>query len=101
MDPVDRRTRTRALRPTFEAMEALCLMATALPDLAMVSAMTSDSKSVTFDYTITGADVAEPIHFEVYRSAEAQLGPDSVPVGGIDVLPSGDQNGPTHDAAGQ
>jgi hypothetical protein len=76
-------------------------MSVALPDIVMVSATTSDSRSVTFDYDINNAAVDQPIHFEVYRSTTAQLGADAEPVGGVDVDPPLIPGGPTLDQAGQ
>ena len=73
MDSEVRRLRRRSLFPSVEGMEARCLLTTALPDIAMISATTTDSKSVTFDYSIANSDVTQPIHFEVYRSATAQF----------------------------
>ena len=76
------------------------MAATDLPDIAMVSATTHDSRAVTVDYNITGADVAEPIHFTVYRSSTPTLAPDAVSLGGVDVQPSSAPTGPTLDSAG-
>ncbi len=85
MEPVKHRPGKRSLTPAIEGMEARCLMAAPVTDIAMFSATTHDSKSVTFDYNITGANTARPVHFEVYRSAGAQLGPDAVAIAGIDI----------------
>ncbi|MCA1686372.1 MAG: hypothetical protein LC745_10440, partial [Planctomycetia bacterium] len=101
MDPVERRPRNRTLRPAIEGMEARCLMAAAAPDIVMVSAKTVDSRSITLDYNITGADVEQPIHFEIDRSSQPQFGPEAKLIGGVDVVRLGPAGGPTRDAAGQ
>ena len=76
-------------------------MATAVPDIAMLSAMTTDSKSVTFDYSIANAPVGQPLDFAVYRSSTPQIGPDAVQVADSVALPPGGQASGTLDASGQ
>ena len=77
MDSVGYQSRLRRLKPALEGLETRSLLSAALPDIAMVSATTSDSTSVTFDYDIQGAAVNQPIQFEIYRSATSQPGPDA------------------------
>jgi hypothetical protein len=66
----------------------------------MLSATTSDSRSVTFDYQISGAAVDQPVAFAVYRSTTAQAGPGASKVGSLVVNPPG-PGGPTLDSSGQ
>ncbi len=89
------------MTPTIEGMEARCLLSGTLPDIALVSATTRDSKSVTFDYSVTGSNITQPVQFEVYRSATPALSSSSVPIAGVDVAPTGAAGGATLDAAGQ
>src|SRR5207245_2877893 len=59
--------------------------------VAMLSATTLDSRSVTFSYEVTGPDPS--LSFGVYRSATARLGPGSVPVGSPTAAPAVDDSG--------
>ena len=70
------------------------MSATVSPDIALSAATTHDSRSVTVDYSISGADVSKPIVFRVDRSATPTLGADGVVVGVMDVSST------TRDAAG-
>jgi hypothetical protein len=105
MDLADRRPRRQRRKLLIEGLEDRCLLSASasasVPDIVMDSARTSDSKSVTFDYDInnTNTAVAQPIQFEVDRSATSQAGPDAQPIGGIEVDPSG-PGGPTLDQNG-
>ncbi len=85
----------------IEGLEGRCLMATALPDIAMISATTGDSKSVSFGYQIANAAVTQPLEFQVYRSDAPTLDAGSVAIGSETVVPTGEQGGLTLDAAGQ
>ncbi len=76
-------------------------MATALPDIAMISATSADSQSVSFGYQIENTAVTQPIAFQVYRSDSPQLDAGSVAIGNETVVPAGEQGGLTLDAAGQ
>jgi len=106
MDSVAFQSRLRRLKPALEGLETRSLLSAALPDIAMVSATTNDSKSVTFDYDIQGAAVNQPIQFEIYRSATSQPGPGAQTVAGVVVNPVGkggitlDQNGKPATAVG-
>jgi hypothetical protein len=99
MDSVARLSRLRRLKPALEGLEIRSVPSAALPDIAMVSATTTDSKSVSFDYNIQGAAVNQPIQFEVYRSATSQPSTGAQAVAGVVVDPVGmggitlDQNG--------
>src|SRR4051794_1172576 len=87
MDAVDRTRRTRPRMPAIEGLEGRSLLATALPDIAMVAASTSDSRGVTFDYDVNNAAVNQPVHFEVDRSATSQPGVGAEVIGGVDIRP--------------
>jgi hypothetical protein len=86
-------------RFTAETLENRWMPATALPDIALTSAMTPDSRSVVVNYQITGAEIDEPITLEVYRSADAQLDGTSVPVASLIIADPGSGH-PTLDQAG-
>jgi hypothetical protein len=100
MDLVQRRLRKPRLQPAVEGLESRSLLTAALPDIALVSAATRDSRSVTFDYSISGAAVDQPIAFAVYRSAANQVSPGAPMVGSVVVNPPG-PDGPTLDTSGQ
>jgi hypothetical protein len=99
MDWMQRRSRQQRLKPAIEGLESRSLLTATLPDIAMVSATTSDSRSVTFDYAISGAAVDQPITFAVYRSATSQVSPGAQVVGSVVVNPPG-PGGPTLDTSG-
>jgi hypothetical protein len=84
---------------TVEGLEDRWLPAAALPDIAMVSATTTDSRSVSIDYQIQNADIHQPITFGVYRSAEDQFDSTAIPVGTVQVFNPGSGN-QTLDQAG-
>ncbi len=66
----------------------------------MVSANTTDSKSVVVDYTIENAPIDQSITFGVYRSTDSQADATAVPVGTVTVF--GPASGhATLDQAGQ
>jgi hypothetical protein len=106
MDSVELESRNWRLKPELEGLERRSLLTAALPDIAMISATTSDSRSVTFDYNISGAAVTQPIQFTIERSAATQPGPDAQTVAGVVVNPTGkagitlDQNGKPATAVG-
>jgi hypothetical protein len=99
MDWMQRRCRKQRLQPAIEGLERRSLLTASLPNIALVSATTSDSRSVTFDYTISGAAVAQPIAFTVYRSATSQMNSGAEQVGSVVVNPAG-PGGPTLDTSG-
>jgi hypothetical protein len=72
----------------------------------MVSATTADSRSVTFDYTVSNAPITQPIAFMVDRSATTQAGPGAQQIASVVVNPPGpggrtlDQNGNPATAVG-
>jgi hypothetical protein len=100
MRPEHRELCARSLRPSLEGLEDRRLPSTVLPDVAVVSATTADSKEVTVDYTIGNVPVAQSLHLGIYRSASNQFDGSAVPVGAIDLVPMG-QTGTSLDAAGQ
>jgi hypothetical protein len=59
--------------------------------VAMLSATTLDSRSVTVSYDVTGTDPS--LSFGVYRSATAQSGPGSIPVASPMAAPAVDDSG--------
>jgi hypothetical protein len=100
MDSCQDRPRRRPIKPAIQDLESRCLLAGSLPDIALVSVTTTDSRKVIVDYDVKGVAVNQPIHFEVERSASAQSGADAQAIGGSDVLPAG-SSGQTLDLNGQ
>ena len=97
-----RRTDRRRRAPSAEGLEGRRLPAATLPDIAMITATTDDSRSVTVDYTITGAAVDQPIVFSVERSADGVHHADDPLVGAPEILPPGPGGtGGTLDGAGK
>ena len=102
-----RRSRKESVRasgrkPTVEGLDARRLPASALPNIAMLSATTIDSQSVTVTYDVQNAPITQPIHIQVFRSASSTLDASSVPVGPeLVVSPSSATTSATLDAAGQ
>lgn len=93
MDSVDRPSRDRPRKPSIEGLEDRNLLSAAMPDIAMVSATTADSRGVTFEYDVKNAGVDAPILFAIDRSAEAGPNKDEVPVGSLTVVPPGPAGG--------
>ncbi len=83
--------------PAAESLEGRALMATLLPDVAMVSATTHDSRGVTIDYSIKNAPVTQPLTFGVYRSASTALDSTAMTVGMVRINPGPSE---TLDSAG-
>ena len=101
MDSVNRTPRKRFQAPLIEGLEGRLLMtASAVADIALISATTIDSRGVTVTYDVPAAAANQPIAFRVARSADATLNA-SNPVGSSQVLPpaSGQGSG-TLDSAG-
>jgi hypothetical protein len=70
----------------------------------MLSATTTDSKSVTIEYQVNQPiDAATPLQFGVYRSSDGQFDSGDVPVDTYTLIPPGAASGqaPTLDQAGQ
>lgn len=56
-------------RPTLETLEDRIVPST-LPDIAMTGATTTDSRSISVSYNITGASITgQDLNFNIYRSA--------------------------------
>ena len=87
-------------RPGVEGLEGRQLLAASLPDIAMVSAATRDSQSLTIAYDVIGTALDAPVRFGVYRSADDRLDASDLLIGSRPVLAAGGGT-PTLDAAGQ
>ncbi|MEO6808032.1 MAG: hypothetical protein ABI353_02840 [Isosphaeraceae bacterium] len=64
------------------------MLSTATPDLAMLSASTLDSRSVSVSYDVKNASIGSPVEFAVYRSADNAFDPSDTKVGSIPVSPT-------------
>jgi hypothetical protein len=86
-----------------EGLEDRRLMSSStLPDVAMISAATADSKSITFVYDVKNADVTQPLQFGFYRSPDNAYHAGDPQVGSVTIVPVGSaQIGVTLDASGQ
>src|SRR3954447_17095430 len=83
----DPRKHTR--RPGVEGLEGRQLLATSLPDIAMVSAATRDSQSLTITYDVTGKALDVPLLFGVYRSADDRLDASDLLIASVPVSTGG------------
>lgn len=103
------RTTRHASSGPIEALESRCVpssMATSVapPAVQMISAATTDSKSVTIEYQVNQPVTAEaPLQFGVYRSSEGQFNSGASAVDAVTLVPPGTPTGqpPTLDQAGQ
>lgn len=93
------RVRRPTRRPQVEGLESRELLTAAVPDIAMTSATTADSRSITFNYQIKNAPVTQPFQFGVYRSADPTFDATDIPVDTMAVVPAG-QPGATLDQYG-
>src|SRR5262249_18299037 len=100
MDSDPRRHRDRSRKPGIEGLEDRRLPSSALPDIAMISATTADSKGVTAEYEVRAGAVGQRTQFEVVRSADDRSDPTDVPVGSAQFAAPG-QPGETLDASGK
>src|SRR5262249_11543670 len=75
IQPFKARTRSSRLQRNChaECLEARSLLTASVPDIAMISATTTDSRSVALDYQIQNASISGPLTFGVYRSADSLL----------------------------
>lgn len=102
-----RRSRKESVRasgrkPTAEGLEDRRLPASGLPNIAMLSATTVDSQSVTINYDVENAPITQPMHVQVFRSASSTLDANAVQVGPeLVVSPGSATISATLDAAGQ
>src|SRR4051794_20873320 len=95
-----RAPRMRTRRPGVEGLEERQLLATSLPNIAMVSATTRDSQSLTITYDVTGKALDAPVLFGVYRSADDRLDASDLLIGSVPVAAAGG-GAPALDTAGQ
>jgi hypothetical protein len=89
----------------LEARLALSTASTAVPAVLMLSATTTDSKSVTIEYQVSETpSAANPIQLGVYRSSNGQFDSSDTPVDTFTLSPPGAspaQTTVTLDASGQ
>lgn len=70
----DRSPRRAFFPATTEVLETRLVMSTGMPAIQMLSATTTNSKSVTFDYQVNQVpDASNPIQFGIYRSSNGQF----------------------------
>ena len=62
-------------RPAFEQLERRVVPDAAPPDIAMISATTGDSQSVTYTYQISNSPRSAPLDVAFYRAAAPQFDP--------------------------
>ena len=103
-------TRQRAFSPATRPVEdleprwVLSTTATTAPAIQMISATTTDSKSVTITYQVNQPiDAATPLQFGVYRSSDNQFDSSDALVNTDTLIPPGASSGQaaTLDQAGQ
>ncbi len=103
-----RTTRHASSRP-IEALESRCVPSSlastvAPPAVQMISATTTDSKSVTIEYRVNQpVTAAAPLQFGVYRSSNGQFSSGDATVDAVTLVPPGTSSGQasTLDQAGQ
>lgn len=106
MEFADLRRRNRSRKLSVEGLEGRQLLTAAVaplsPAIAMVSATTTDSKSVTITYDVSNAPLGAPLTVGVYRSADASYGTGDTQVGSVTISPTTvDQNGNSATAEGK
>ncbi len=70
----DRSPRRAFFPATTEVLETRLVMSTGMPAIQMLSATTTNSKSVTIDYQVNQVpDASNPIQFGIYRSSNGQF----------------------------
>ncbi len=93
---------TTGFATAIEGLEERRLRSAVLPDLALVSASTADSKSVTVVYNINNNNVDQNFDIQVDRSADGQVDSTALPVADFTVdAPGTGQGPPTLDNSGQ
>ncbi len=85
------RRASRLVTPRIESLDRRELLDASAPPVLMLSATTSDSRSVTFSYDVTGPDPS--LTFGVYRSAETRLDSTAIPVQSPVPAPTLDDSG--------
>jgi hypothetical protein len=103
-----RAARRRAWSPgvgSTECLEPRWMLSTtsaALPAIQMISATSTDSKSVTIEYNVNQApDSATPIQFGVYRSSDGRFDSSDALVGTFALTPPGTSSAATLDQTNQ
>ncbi len=90
---------------SLEGLEPRWLPSGTTSAIQMLSATTTDSKSVTIDYTVNQAPTtATPIQFGIYRSSDGQFDSSDTQVGTFTLIPPSTTSGQpaaTLDAGGQ
>jgi hypothetical protein len=87
---------------TVEGLEPRWLPSVATPAIQMLSATTTDSKSVTIEYQVNQAPTtATPLQFGVYRSSDGQFNSSDSEVDTVTLVPPGSSTTPTLDSSGQ
>ena len=80
----------------------LSTVSTTAPAIQMISASTTDSKSITIDYTVSqGAGTAGPIQFGIYRSSDGKFDSSDSLVGTFTPVSPGGSTAATLDQSGQ
>jgi Bacterial Ig-like domain len=102
--PARRRAPLQSLG-TVEGLEPRWLPSASTPTIQVLSATTTDSKSVTVKYQVNQAPTtATPIQFGVYRSGDGQFDSSDAQVDTFTLVPPGASSGqttPTLDSSGQ
>ena len=100
--------RRRAWSPPLGATECLeprwmlSTASAAVPAIQMISATTTDSKSVTIEYNVSQTpNPAAPITFGIYRSSDGKFDSSDVLAGTATLGPPGTSSATTLDQAGQ
>ncbi len=100
-----RTARRRAAWPLLETVERLeprWLPSASTPAIQMLSATTTDSKSVAIEYQVNQAPTtATPLQFGVYRSSDGQFDSSDAEVDTVTLVPPGSSTAPTLDTSGQ
>lgn len=64
-----------------DRLEGRCLLAAGTAEVILSGATTVDSKGVTVDYEVKGAELGRPLTLGVYRSVDAGFSPEDTPAG--------------------
>jgi hypothetical protein len=91
----------RKVLAALEGLEDRALLSTVLPDIAMTSATTQDSRGVTVTYDIENAPINQPITFSVDRSEVPAYATPDIPAGSFTVNPPTPGQTGTLDSTGQ
>jgi hypothetical protein len=80
--------------PAIEGLESRRLPAAALPDIALLSATTHDSRSVTVVYNINGNNINKNFDIQIDRSGDGQVDATALPLSTFTVVAPGTGQGP-------